>query len=313
MNRKQGIIAALAGAILVLTGCSAPSTPADEILVHKGAGLTEGKEDKGCVEPATREINWGQGMGDDYFAYPASQRWYDFSKAEGGDAAPFIVVSKDGQQLTIPGRVDFTLNTNCDTLQRFHDLVGNREQAYIVDGEDGARVAGPGWTRILNNYFQLPIDSALDAVAKQYTWRQLRSDLTVKDEMNKAVNASLTKLVNQQISGEDDFFLNFSTLVRQPEAPGELVKTETDRETALAQAATTEAKAVADAKAAKAAADAQVAQKNAELSVAQKEAEIQAAIIRSFGGPEAYAKWQAVQKGINPWQPSYGGSAVVSP
>jgi|JI10StandDraft_1071094.scaffolds.fasta_scaffold419867_2 hypothetical protein len=311
--KKIKVVAAGLLAAFSISACSAPSTPADEIFVHKGSGITEGKENKGCVEPATREINWGDGMGDDYFAYPASQRWFDFSKPEGGDAKPFVVVSKDGQQLTIPGRVDFTLNTNCETLQRFHDLVGNREQAYIVDGEDGARVAGPGWNRILNNYFQLPIDSALDAVAKKYTWRELRSDLTIKDEMNSAVNASLTKLVNQQISGEDDFFLNFSTLVRQPEAPADLVKTETDRETALAQAATTEAKAVADAKAAQAAADAQVAQKNAELEVAKKEAEIRAAEIRSFGGPEAYAKWQAVQKGINPWQPSYGNNAVVTP
>jgi hypothetical protein len=49
------------------------------------------------------------------------------------------------------------------------------------------------------------------------------------------------------------------------------------------------------------------------LKVALIEAQIRAAEIRSYGGAEAWAKAQAVAKGINPWQPSYGANTLVSP
>lgn len=304
---KKIWIIILAGAALVLTGCSVPSTAPDEVYVHKASGITEGKEDKGCVPAATREINWGTGWGDDYYAYPSSQRFYDFLKSEkdGSDADRFSVVSSDGQQLTVPGSTFFTLNTDCKTLQSFHDLLGNREKAYMEDGE-----LQPGWSRVLNLLFKQPIDNALDTVAKKYTWRQLRFDLAVKDEMAKAVDEALKREVNRKITGDYEYFLNFSTQIQQPIAPQELVAIEQKREADVSQAAANEAKAEADAAAAKAAAEAQVAQKDAELIVAKKEAEIRAAEIKSYGGAEAYVKWQAVQKGINPWQPTYSNQLV---
>ena len=91
-----------------------------------------------------------------------------------------------------------------------------------------------------------------------------------------------------------------------PVAPAELVKTETDRETAVAQAATTRAKAEADAAAAKAAADAQVKQKQAELAVKKLEADILRQEIAAHGGPALYNEWLMASKGVNPRQPSYG-------
>jgi SPFH domain / Band 7 family len=306
---KRIVMLAIVAAVAILTGCSAPSTQADEVFVHKGSGITEGHENKGCVPAATREINWGTGMGDDYYPYPASQRFYDYltSVKEGSDADRFTVVSSDGQQLTVAGSSFFTLNTDCETLQSFHDLIGNREQAYMVDGE-----MSPGWTKVLNVLMKQPIDNALDTIAKQYTWEQLRFDLTVKDKMAKAVDEALQREVNKKITGDFDYFVNFSTQIQQPIAPPELVAIAQKREADVSQAKADEARSVATANSAKAAADAQKAQKDAELIIAQKEAAIQAAVIRSFGGPEAYAKYQAVQKGINPWQPSYG-SSIVNP
>lgn len=299
------ILIPLAGAALVLTGCSAPSTQADETFVHKGSGISEGHEDKGCVPAATREINWGTGMGDEYYAYPANQRVFDFRGVEGSDRGPFEVVSKDGQTLTIPGTMSFLLNTDCETLQKFHDRIGNRYQAYMEDNQTGA-----GWTKVLNLYFAPALDASLDRLAKQYTWNELRSDPTIKDTINVKVNETVEALVNQQLEGDEKFFQGYSALVTQPIAPEALVASVRSSEEAIAAAKATQAKAEADASAAGAAATAQIKQKEAELKVAQIEAQILAAQIRSYGGAEAWAKAKAVDKGINPWQPSYGNSLV---
>ncbi len=307
---RRTIWLAIAAAVLVLTGCSMPSTQADEVLVHKGSGITEGHEAKGCVPAATRQVNWGTGMGDDYYPYPASQRFYDFLKSEkeGSDSDRFTVVSSDGQQLTVAGSVFFTLNTNCDALQSFHDLLGNREHAYMEEGQ-----ISPGWTKVLNLLMKQPIDNALDTVAKRYTWQELRFDLTVKDEMAKAVVDALQREVNKKITGDFDYFGNYSAQIQQPIAPDTLVKIQQDREASVSQAAATEAKAKADAAAAEAAATAQVAQKDAELKVALIEAQILAAEIKAHGGPALYNQWLVASKGLNPLQPSYGGNTLVNP
>jgi hypothetical protein len=297
-----GILAALA-----LAGCSAPSTQADEVFVHKGSGISEGHEDKGCVPAATRQINWGTGMGDDYYAYPQNQRVFDFRGVNGSDRGPFEVVSKDGQTLTIPGTLSFVLNTDCKVLQRFHDLIGNRYRAYMEDNQ-----TGDGWTKVLNLYMAPPLDASLDRLAKQYTWNELRSDPSIKDKINADVNETIARLINQQMEGQEDFFQGYSVLVTQPIAPESLVASVRSQEEAIAAAKASEAKAKADASAAEAAANSQVSQKEAELKVAQIEAQIRAAEIRSYGGAEAWAKAQAVAKGINPWQPTYG-NALVNP
>lgn len=309
MKRKIALIAAgIAATMVALTGCSVPSTAPDEIYVHKGAGITEGQEGKGCVQPATREIFWGQGMGDDYFAYPSSQRVYAFTGDKNiDDGEPFTVVSKDQQTLTVPGTISFYLNTDCKVLQRFHDQIGNRDHAYMEDGQ-----TTPGWSKILNVYFRQPLDATLDRIAKQYTWKQLYSDVSIKDEMNKEVNASLQRLVNQQFLGDEEFFINFESLIQQPRASKDLVAAVEQEETSKAQAAATQVKAEADAKALQAKAEAEVAQKQAELKVAQIEQQIKKAEIAAYGDPKNYVNYLAVQKGLNPFQPTYG-NALVNP
>ena len=299
MNKKLAVAGGILAAI-GLTGCSAPSTQADETFVHKGSGITEGHEDKGCVPPATREIFWGQGMGDDMYAYPANQRVFDFRGVEGSDRGPFEVVSKDGQTLSVPGTLSFLLNTDCETLQKFHDRIGNRYKAYMEDNQTTA-----GWTQVLNLYMAPALDASLDRLAKQYTWNELRSDPTIKDTINLKVNETVAALIDQQLEGEEKFFQGYSALITQPVAPETLVASVRSQEESIIAAKAVEAKAKADAAAAEAAANAQVAQKEAELKVAQIEAQIRAAEIRSYGGAEAWAKAQAVAKGINPWQPTY--------
>jgi hypothetical protein len=297
-------IAAVTVAAISMTACSVAAN-SDEIYVHKGGGIVEAADPKGCVTPASREL---EKPGDSYYAYPANQRVYDFTGGTNSDGSPFTVVSKDGQTLTIPGTLSFSLNTNCDVLQRFHDKIGSRNAAYF---KDGMATTPEGWNKVLSLYMRPALDSTLDRVAKQYSWSQLYGDPSIKDEMNAAVNASVKALINQQFEGNDEFFLNYSALIQQPQAPADLVSLAKDQEVNNRSAANAQAKAEADAKALEAAALAQIAQKNAELTIAQKEAQIKAAEIAAYGGVKNWLDAQAVEKGLNPWQPSWNGGVIV--
>lgn len=306
-NSRLKIAAIAALATLALTGCSQSAAP-NEMVVHYGGGPIEAKKFKGCIEPSDKELSK---PGDSYYSYPASQSFYDFRGGKGADSKPIEVVSSDNQTLTIPGQVTFELNTNCKVLTAFHDNIGKPRQAYMVEGDNGDLTYSKGWSKVLNTYIGVPLDGTLDRIAKKYTWRELYSDPTIKDEMNSAVNEQLKTLVNQQTDGDQEFFLNYNSLILQPLLTKELQQTVRDAETSVAQAQAQEAKAVADANAARAAADAQVAQKNAEASVAEAEARAQAATIAPYGSVENYNNYLAIQKGLNPFQPTYGGSTIV--
>lgn len=320
MNKTVKIIGVLAIAA-GLSACSIPNTQPDEIFVHRGGGPFEDKDYKECIEPASRQV---ESAFDSYFAYPFNRRVYDFtgSVKDGSDGDRFTVVSKDGITLTIPGTISFNLNTKCEVLKAFDKEVGGRYKAYMDKNDDGIYETGAGWLQVLNIYFRPSLDATLDRVAKNYTWDQLRSDLSIKDELNKAVNADLPARVKAQIGG--DYFLGITANILQPIAPGDLVKQVEAQEvaersaltaqaTAEANAITTQKTAEANAAAAKLAAEAQVAQKQAELRVARLDAEIQRQLIASYGGPTAYNNFKAIEKGLNPLQPTYGGQTLVQP
>jgi regulator of protease activity HflC (stomatin/prohibitin superfamily) len=291
-------------AALFMTGCSVAAN-SDEVYVHKGGGVWEAADPKGCITPASREF---QKPGDAYYAYPANQRDYNFTGGDKTDGPPFSVVSKDGQTLTVVGTLFFTLNPNCDVLQRFHDKIGNRKGAYFTEGMENTP---EGWLEVLNLYMRPALDSTLDRVAKQYTWSQLYSDPSIKDELNAAVNDKVRQLINQQFEGNDEYFINFSAQILQPQAAADLVALAKDQEINTRQAANAEVKARADAKALEVKANAQVAQKEAELRVAQKEAQIKAAEINAYGGVKNWLDAKAIEKGLNPWQPMYSGGAII--
>lgn len=298
-----GLLAALA----LLAGCSIPNTQADEVYVHKGGGPFEDHGAKDCIQPATRTV---ESYGDQFFAYPANTRVYDFRGVKGtSDGSPIDTVSKDGQPVKMKGTVSFRLNTDCKVLTKFHDQVGFRYKAYFPDGTAGD--VPKGWTDVLNLYFRPALDATLDRISKQYDWRDQWSNPAIKDQINSEVNATLKNLINQQLPGNEEYFLDYSALILQPEPDPDLVATVKAAEKSRADALAAEAKAKADAAAAQAAAQAQVAQKQAELAVALIEAKKQAALIGSYGGPKAYNDYLAISKGLNPFQPVYNISGLV--
>ena len=189
---------------------------------------------------------------------PDAQRVYDFRGGEGADAEPIQVVSQDNQPVSIPGTIQFSLATNnCDVLKAFHDNIGRRYSAYMVDGPDGRRT-DTGWIKMMDVYLGAAANSTMDRVAKQYTWQQLYGDPAIKDEINSAVNEEIARLVNQQTDGDEVFFIEFSALLQQPLPDPELIQSLKDIETGKAAAEAVETRAIADAAAAEAAAGAQV-------------------------------------------------------
>jgi hypothetical protein len=274
------ILVLLAGLAFLLTGCSMPSTAVDEVAVHRGGGLFESQSPKGCVPSGTKEVN---SPGDSYFYYPANQSTYDFTGGKNSDSAPFTVVTKDNQTFEIPGSVKFSLNTKCEVLEKFHDNIGNRYAAYNTDS---GQPRNDGWRKMLSLYIAPAVDGTLDRIAKQYNWRELRNDPSIKDKMNSEVNETVARLI------------------QQPVAPKELSIAAAAEESARAQASATQVKAEADAAAAEAAAKSQVKQKEAELKVAQIEADIKAAEIAAYGSIREYNNRMAIEKGLNPYQPT---------
>lgn len=310
MNRKTKALLAALLAMLVLAGCSSVSTDTNETAVHVGGGSFEAKVAKDCIPPSTRQNT--NSPNDKYYYYPVGQIAYDFTGRENSDSSPISVISKDNQTLTIPGQVTMTLKTDCDSLKDFHNKFGKNLVMYMEKDDEGNFVRSAGWRRGLNLYVGRALDSTLDRVAKNYTRDDLFSKPNLKDTINAEVDKTLAALVKQQMAGKE-YFTGWTTNVNQPD-PGETYRRIlTEQQQVVAQAKATEQKAVAEARAAKAAADAQVAQKESERQVAVKQAQIKAAEIRAYGSVEAYTKAKLAEQGLNPYQPSYGGTPLVQP
>src|SRR5678816_2429004 len=101
-NFKKAIVALAIGG-MVLTGCSIANPDS----THKGLHYTNGpfssRNFEYCVDPGTKNTG---GAGDDDFYYPAGQRTFTFSKADGSDSGPLDVNTAGGQvQLVQEGQI----------------------------------------------------------------------------------------------------------------------------------------------------------------------------------------------------------------
>jgi regulator of protease activity HflC (stomatin/prohibitin superfamily) len=285
--RKVAAVAALAAVALLSTGCSGVTTGPDQVALHYEGGSVSSKKFKDCVPVSKREWN---GPGDNHFVYPANQRTFDFTGAKGSDAERITVATKDSIQMSVPGLVRFTLNTDCEALREFHEKIGNRETAYF----DDAAKPSSGWRRVLEQFIGRQIDATLDREALAYNWREIYTDPSAKARLDKAVAESLQELVNANTEGETQFFNILSVQLQKPEPPQELLDALASEQTKIAQA-----------NAAKAEAEAQIATAQAQERLARVNAEKLKADISGYGNADAYNKAKAIEKGINPYQPTY--------
>ena len=125
-------------------------------------------------------------------------------------------------------------------LQRFHELIGNRYQAYMTS--DGQR--SHGWRQMLNVYVARPLDTAIDRAGQNYT-TELYTDPQKKAAWEQDVLEQLPDLVNRQTDGDTEFFLNFAITLQKPEPPQAIKDALVKQQEAVARAKAAEAEAAA--------------------------------------------------------------------
>lgn len=188
MNKSVAAVTAVVAAGL-LAGCTGVSTNPDEVGLTYNAGPISDTEFDKCVNPSTRE--W-DGPSDRHFTYPFGQRTYVFADEE-SDSGPIRVVTKDNVTMTVSGVATFALNTKCEVLRNFHERIGIKYRAWMEDGQ-----TGDGWLNMLNTYLKQPLDKAMDAVSKEYGYKQLYSDPKVKEEWEAKVSALAAQFIKDQ-------------------------------------------------------------------------------------------------------------------
>lgn len=288
-----GKIGAVAGVLILFALIAAifvrpttVSTGPDQAALHYTGGAFTPTRFADCVEKSTRV--W-DGPGDKHFLYPTSQRNYVFGP--GGDRGIITFVTSDGIEMSVEGVMNFMLNTECETLREFHDLIGNRYDAYMnADSGNGSK----GWLKMLSVYMSKPLETAIDRASQEYTYTDLYTDPATKALWEQDVLDLLPDLVGRQIDGDSDFFINFAITLGKP-VPPEAVKLALEKQQAD----------VAGAKAKEAEANAQVKAAEAQVAVEKAEADKIREIVKVLG-VEGYLHRYAIDQGQNPFQPSTG-------
>lgn len=271
---------------LIFVRPSTVSTGPDQVALHYTGGAFSSTRFSDCVESSTRV--W-DGPGDKHFAYPSSQTNFVFG--DGGDGQAITFVTKDGIEMAVSGVANFMLNTECEALHKFHDLIGNRYEAYM---SGSARSAG--WTnKVLPIYIGKPLDTAIDRAGQNFTYTELYTDPLKKAAWEADVLAMLPDLVNRQTDGDVAFFDNFAVTLQKPEPPQSIKDALVEQQAAVARAKAQEAEA-----------DAQVMTAQAEVKVQKQEARKIAAIVRVLGR-DGFLRQYAIDHQQNPFQPSTQG------
>lgn len=297
--------AMLAGIVMTaaaFSGCSVINTPSDMVALHYNGGWMTSESFIDCVPAATYQNN---GAGHVSYQYPTSLRYFvaDNEKLNAGaESGSITVVSKDNTEMAVPVSVGLTLVTDCETLRTFHEKIAKRDKAFWggSDFPDDNHDGSPdGWVKILKLYVGDTLDAALDRTSQNYGWRALWNDPTTKVELEKSVEASLSKEIDTRMGGH--FFNITDILIKKPEpVAASLKEAIVAEQTAVAKA--NAAKAEADAQ--KSAADAKLQAANAEREVEVAKAKTEAAVIEEqirVMGKEAWLKKYGIDKGITPW------------
>lgn len=198
MKRILIAIAVVFG-IMVMTGCSSVSTAPDEASANYNDGSFTSKSFQDCTGRSKRV--W-DGPGDQHYVYPAGQRTFSFTGAEGSEHSP-MPVTTGSQEVLIPGFVTFTLNTDCDTLRKFHETIGNKYGAYK---------GGGGWDDFLNDYIAVPLSATLNEAAGaidipkdesvDQSWYHLYTNAKAQQQFEEYVHTHLPTEIENTLGSE---------------------------------------------------------------------------------------------------------------
>lgn len=304
MKTITKIVAMAAAAVTALTmsACSTINTTSDMVALHYNGGFMTAESFIECVPASSYKNN---PPGHVSYDYPTSLRYFvaDTEKlAEKAESGSIIVVSKDNTEMLVPVSVGFKLVTDCETLRKFHDDIAKRDKSFWGGSEfaDENKDSIPdGWVKILKLYIGDTLDAALDRISQKYNWRALWNDPEIKVEVEKSVEASLSREIDTRMGGH--FFEIKDILIKNPQPAAQSLKDAIVAEqAAVAKANAARAEADAQEKAADAQKKAADAIREVEVAKAKTEAAVIEAQIRVIG-TETWIKKYGIDKGITPW------------
>lgn len=253
LKRRIAVAGAAAMAAVSLGACAYATPDTASIGLSYTGGSFESKAFDKCVSPGRRETSdWG---GDVYY-YPVGNRTWDFSTRPGADSPPFLVSTKNNQELIVSGTIVFRLVTDCSEykdaqgkvwpggkIQKFHDTIGRSKGAFF--GEDSTQVPA-GWVASLGLYLGGPSERAMDATGGNYTWQDLYSKPEVVAAFVDAVVRDIPSRVKDATGGEV-YFEIVSVQLDKPTVPDALKKElEATEASILAQSRANQDKAFAE-------------------------------------------------------------------
>ena len=207
-TKRVGIALVAAFLLLFTTACSTVSTAPDETALHYKDGPLSSKKFADCVEPSDRQFN---GPGDAHYTYPSGQRTYSFTGRKGAEAEPIGTKTlTTGVEVSVKGYVTFTLNTDCDTLKKFHEQIGIKYEAYTDEG----------WQKFLNDYLAVPLNSTMDKAGLAFDAQTLYSSAEAQGQFEEAVKTALPEALKAG-SGSDFITIN-SVQIETPSLPQSL-------------------------------------------------------------------------------------------
>ena len=279
----------------VLGGCSTSYTDPSMVALRYAGGPTEGGKFKECVEPGTKQIS-----NDSYYPYPTTQRedvWDSDNYEQGSESADhpdMQIIDRDGNIAYVKMKVSFYLNTDCGVLRTYHEKIGRTRHAYF--NSDGSY--GNGWIWAMDNYISSAVVDKTKAAATPYTVEDMWLKPDVRDAMAAKVQPLIGPAVDGGMEGDDEFYTGFTVRIYGISPDEDFTALYKERKAAQVKADTAEANK-----------QAQIAEAQAKAAVAQQEAKVKAAEISGYPSVDAYLKALAIDKGMNPFQPT-GGSLL---
>jgi hypothetical protein len=310
MKSKAVSLAAAAAAALSLSSCAYKAAASGVQGVVQNGGWTN-MTDKtliDCIKPMETKNELNRTV----YWYPAHQISWTATNEPGNERGPYDVLSAApkpndpdparaaaattaiggvGTDMLVPLTVSFDLTQDCDLLKQFHQHIGTKYNGWLKD-EDGGET--DGWKQLLTYVISQPLQNTLNNVSQGYTWQQIWNDESVRREFTDAITRELPQASKERTEGVA-YFKNFQVSVYKPTPASAKLKDVIEQQQANVQQALSD----------QARAEAQLNTARAETATALAEAAKQQAIINGYGNIDDYNRAMAIQKGLNPFQPTY--------
>lgn len=300
---KPVITSVVAAAAIALSGSGCAyhaMTSAQQAVVQNGSFFPGAdKYMKECIKPGETKNE----PFNDVFIFPARQIAWNASNDANAkpNRGPYVVVAsaQAPAEMDVPVSVTFDLTQDCDKLKKFYSEFAAGYGGVLND--DGSE--SDGWKALINHVIGQPLQDTLNGVAQKYPWQEIWNNENVRTEFRLEIDRQLPQASKARTNGTE-YFSNFQVTVLKPTPVNQELKNAIEAQQAATQRAlAVQAEAVGQANADKAKAEAELQTAIAQTKVAEQQALQRQAEIKGFGTVEAYERWVAIQRGLNPYQP----------